>query len=60
MGLDITILIAIGSLLMGFITGLIIKNESEYSNGYLDGYNDALTNNNPNEKVDNTKYNTKY
>lgn len=49
MGLDITILIAIGSLLIGFITGFIIKNENEYSNGYLDGYNDAITKNNPEE-----------
>lgn len=48
MGLDITILIAIGSLFMGFITGLIINVENKdekyirgYENGYADGYEDG-------------------
>lgn len=67
MGLDITILIAIGSLLIGFITGLIINFENRderyvkgYEDGYADGYKDISAKNNPTEKIKNTKYNTRY
>ena len=51
MGLDIMILIATGSSLIGFITGLIINVENKdekyvrgYEDGYADGYEDGYEN----------------
>lgn len=56
-------IVIIGMTLIGFIVGVIVGyiwNNRDYRAQYRRGYNDALTKNNPNEKIKNTKYNTRY
>lgn len=56
-------IVIIGIALIGFIVGVIVGyvwNNRDYRAQYHRGYNDALTKNNPNEKIKNIKYNTKY
>ena len=56
-------IVIIGMTLIVFIVGVIVGyiwNNRDYRAQYRRGYNDALTKNNPNEKIKNTKYNTRY
>lgn len=56
-------IVIIGMTLIGFIVGVTVGyvwNNRDYRAQYRRGYNDALTKNNPNEKIKNTKYNTRY
>lgn len=56
-------IVIIGIALIGFIAGVTVGyvwNNRDYRAQYRRGYNDALTKNNPTEKIKNTKYNTRY